>query len=292
MKKTIIGFLAVFTYAGIANSACDTNVLEKCIDSVCAVGISLDSGVRCKLCGTSVANVKSDTSSSIYSSTTPTFKSLSLGNNTSTSNMTLNPDEAPSAPSDKYAYAINECISKVSDCDVSDIKTRYDNLISDSCKSAAGQASITSMSKKTNKSDSDCYKLVKSCMSESNKCGSGFNLCAETLDGTMYNKNLSVCMTSVSGCGGASTYINKTMKSDYETAQKEIKSVRDNYAKNLKSEREKKIANFEDTCKTGFARCQVKICENSSSSCADTKDKNMAKKMCEYINLACQEVKR
>ncbi len=110
MKKVFIGFLSLFGFVGIANSACDTTALQTCLDSVCAIGISLDAGVRCKLCGTSVANVKSDSSSSIYSSDTPVFKELSLGkNSTSSSTITLNPDDAPSAPSEKYAYAINQC---------------------------------------------------------------------------------------------------------------------------------------------------------------------------------------
>ena len=69
--------------------------------------------------------------------------------------------KAPADPAERYAWAAQLCLQKVSGCTTDDVADNYDSLIEQSCKAAGISAQMASLSEKAAKA-----RTKTSCASE------------------------------------------------------------------------------------------------------------------------------
>lgn len=180
-----LSFLSVLTiaafYAGAAHSACRTPDLITCMDSVCVTDLTTDPGSRCVLCGSdqasSIASAKKDTYAGAANA--PKFQALSLGLSSSLVISERDLRNAPNAPSERYAWAINSCLKKVSSCNADDARYEYDSLIEKSCRAFMSETEYLAATQKVaaEKSPDVCRTEIGVCMTAAARCGDGWMQC-------------------------------------------------------------------------------------------------------------------
>ncbi|MCR4917666.1 MAG: hypothetical protein K5912_01850 [Alphaproteobacteria bacterium] len=287
MNYRKIAFALCFTaFSGVAANAapakCSKINLTHCLDSVCNINGAINPAARCQYCGTANAGEP--------------LKKSGLTNITTgqSAKYTLNDKElklAPNDPGQRYIWATQECIKKISECTTDDVSNAYDKLIEQSCKAAGVSAKITVANANLNKkvSKTQCDNTITVCITK--ECGSYFENCSDQAD---FDRSFSKCSTEATGCGDYLADFKKkhdtARLNSTETREKSLLALVEKY----KTTRENKIAAAREACKkkTANTSCVERICaENMKNKCEKKNEKVMAEQFCKYIDRACEFLK-
>ncbi len=287
MKKSILFFICGFIASpGISAAAtCSQMNLTRCLDSVCAINISSNPAARCQYCGTASAGTPKTSSGGM--------RSLSLGQSTK---YTLTEDEledAPTDPGQRYIWATEQCIEKVSGCTADDVSDVYDELIEQSCRAAGITAQMSATIANANKqtaSESGCLSTIRACMVEEKRCGPDYSACE---DDTSFNNFFSSCSVEATGCGDYIANIRSNLIASRDTAIKNADILITSIVSAYQSAREQKLLSAQESCKNNSARetCIETICQRSMpNKCAAgyESERATATLFCKFYDTACE----
>jgi hypothetical protein len=271
--------------AGEAHAACSKQNLSRCLDSACAINIGMNPAARCQLCGSSGAGSAPAGSG---------MTQLSLG---ASSKNTISDKElkaAPKDPSERYPWAITECLKKISGCAPEDAED-YDKLVEQSCRAAGIEMQASAAAKKLTekKSGSACESEINLCVRDDKNCGPGFESCRADSD---FDRVFSECSVAAVGCADFNAGIRGTLFAARDSAVKNAGTLIANIVARYKADREKKIADARSGCDGGAARddCIASVCSsNMKNNCgaAFPGEKSMATLLCKFHDTACSRLK-
>lgn len=288
MFKKIVLF-TVFTVAipGIGHAAtCSVINLNRCLDSVCAIGVSTNPAARCQYCGNAGAG------------TPPASKMRSVSAGQSSKN-TLTEKELKDAPTDpgaRYAWAKAECFKKIADC-TNDDTEKYDEMIQQSCDVAGVVAQkdvLTANATKSTATQSSCANTMTVCMLADTRCGPDWSACATDTD---FDTFFAACGVDATGCdeftADIRTQLSASRKSYIDGAADRIASI----AKSYQTARQDKLTAARDTCENNAsmntcikARCNNNMPNKCTGEFQDA-ETAAATKLCKFYELACNAVK-
>lgn len=280
-------FLSTFVSAGVhaAPSKCSKANLTRCLDSVCAINSSINPAARCQYCGTSGAG-EPPTKSGLTNVTAGKSNKYALTDKEL--------KQATSDPGNRYIWATQECLKKLSDCSTDDVTDTYDKLIEQSCKAAGISAKTTvanaNLNKKKNKSQ--CDTAINNCLIK--KCGNGFEKCEAQAD---FDRSFSECATDATGCDEHIADLRTSFNNERENASEKREQALTNLVKSIQTSRENRIKTARDSCakKTSFDACAKNIesmCRAAlQSRCTDAVLKTMADGFCGFQTHACDYLK-
>jgi hypothetical protein len=149
--------LLFFGTPNVVFGACSVANLTRCLDSVCAINIGANPAARCQYCGSASAGDPTKSSA---------MKSVSAGSATKYIISDKELKNAPTDPGQRYMWATQKCLEKVSGCTTDDVSDIYDELISKSCQAAGITDSMASLAKKANtaKTQTSCSNDITNCI--------------------------------------------------------------------------------------------------------------------------------
>lgn len=267
--------------ANAAASKCSTVNLTRCLDSVCAINVSVNPAARCQYCGTTSAG-------------TPVTKGLSnvtVGQSTKYALTAKELQVAPSDPGKRYMWATTECIKKLPGCTTDDVSRIYDKLIEQSCKSAgvAIQIANTMENMAAKPTKTKCNDTLNTCITK--KCGPGFDSCTSDTD---FDRFIAECATDATGCDEYLADFRKSVSTEREHTYANRESTLDTLIQNYKTTRENKLANARSACdkKTASESCIKTTCANNMpGKCEGDIEKSMATQLCKFYDTACTVLK-
>ncbi|MDR0449513.1 MAG: hypothetical protein LBG89_03605 [Rickettsiales bacterium] len=316
MHRLIVALSLVALYApdGAAapkSAKCKTADLVKCIDSVCLTDLATDPGSRCVLCGSAKASEIAGRKKDTYhgAENAPKFQALSLGANSKILISDKDLKKAPSAPDERYAWAVNQCLEKVSNCEADDAREEYDPLIETSCRAfmSAEEYSAAASKVAAVKSEETCRTEIGICMTNDLRCGAGWVNCKGDMASAAFDKFYSSCLLE-SGCvdnGGAIlAYLKAQSKSVDEAIDARLAGAKA-AANAARKERWNAIV---DVCTDGVAKkqCIANYCAMfdtamgahgtpggavmalASSGCVYAASRSMAESICSYVDEICK----
>jgi hypothetical protein len=287
--------LCVAPLFGAAAAKCKVQDLQKCLDSVCAVGIDLEPGERCYSCGTSAA--KRPEKQKYALGDTPEMQALSIGKSSKNTISDKDLKKAPKDPGERYVWARAECVKKLKDCSLDDAAENYDNLIDQSCKIAMGDAeyAATQKEKSVKKTQEQCTAELSGCLLSAAKCGANMLQCEDDAD---FNRNFSACAADASGCGDFMTAMRDRGKRQRDDMVAKKNSRLDDLAKLRQLERQEKFARADKLCNSGGKdACMLEMCGNmpvgldENGLCGDANEKIWAASLCKFVDIACDRLK-
>lgn len=286
MKSNITFFaLCALLFPAVTNAAtCSRANLTRCLDSVCATGISSNPSARCQYCGTPDAGTPPKN----------VMRGITVGQSAKYVIGDKQLKSAPSDPGARYVWGTQECIKKVSGCTADDVTDTYDKLIEQSCTAAgisAGFQDFRESSSKT-RSKSDCRTDITSCIISETKCDAGFMSCESNTD---FDKFFAACAVNAAGCDDHLSFIRDELIMQRDTNIKNADLLLENIVNSYKSERERKINSAASSCTDNAGRlaCVRSVCERSmANKCAPGYESEMsiATLLCEFHDVACEEL--
>jgi hypothetical protein len=320
LNRILVAFALVALYASAApaapkNAKCKGADLTTCLDSACAADLATNPGSRCVLCGSAqaskIANAKKDTYAGAADA--PKFQALSLGTSSKLVIGDKDLKSAPSAPDERYAWAINKCLAKVSNCEVDDARDEYDPLIEKSCRAfmSAEEYSAATAKAAKEKSPEACRTEIGICMTNEQRCGAGWANCKGDLAGDAFDRFYSSCLLE-SGCvdnGGAIlAWAKDQAKSIDDAIEKRLATARQDAA----AARKIRWENMVSVCRDGAAKnaCIETYCvmfdtalgahgtptgaamSIGSKTCTYAASRQMAESVCGYVDEVCKVYKQ
>ncbi len=286
MKKHTL-FLAVFsTILSTAHAAttCSRANLTRCLDSVCAIGLSSNSSARCQYCGTTGAGTPPKNA----------MKSVSAGTSAKYNIPDKELKKAPTDPGQRYAWATAQCIKKVSGCTADDVTDTYDSLIEQSCRAAgvSAQLSKTLDNVAKAKSKTSCQSDITACLIADTRCAADFRNCTADAD---FDKFFAACGVENTGCDEHIASIRTDLITDRNNAIKNADSILQQIVASYKTARENKIKSIKSGCADNTARdeCVATVCKNNmTNGCATgfNDEKSMALQLCKFYEVACATI--
>ncbi len=283
-KSTLFFILGLFTCPTLSVAAtCSQMNLTRCLDSVCAINVSSNPAARCQYCGTSSAGTPPTASG---------MRSLSLGQSAS---YTLTEDEledAPTDPGQRYIWATEQCIAKVSGCTADDVSDVYDKLIEQSCKAAGVTAQMSATIADANKqtaSATSCMTTIRACIIDEKRCGPDYSACE---DDASFNNFFSSCSVEATGCNDYIADIRTSLIEARDTAIKNADALIAGIVESYQTAREQKLYSAQESCKddTAFESCIETICQRSMpNKCAAgyESERSTATLFCQFYEVAC-----
>lgn len=286
IKKTFfilyIGLLPSFGWA----ATCSKNNLTKCLDSVCAINITMNPAARCQYCGTSNAGTPDDSE----------LSNVSIGQS---AKYTINARELKSAPTDpgrRYMWATEKCLEKISDCNAEDVSNTYDKLIEQSCTAAGISAQINSLAEKshnTKVSQTKCNTIISTCLLATNKCDSNFSSCLNDND---FERFFAECSVDATGCDEHISNIRSDLASNRKQTIANHENTINDIATSYQTAREKKLSTTSTNCKNGttLKSCVQTVCNTNMKHKCDTgyeSETSMATQLCQFHRIACDLLK-
>lgn len=285
MKARILFFIiggAIVPYGAFAT--CSVANLTRCLDSVCAINASSNPAARCQYCGTENAGTPGATG----------MRNVSVGASTKYTISDRELKSAPTTPSARYAWAIQQCTTRITDCTADDAADAYDKLIEQSCRAAgitAEMASLRTVAAKT-VSAASCKIDISACMISDNHCTADYSACTSDAD---FDKFFAACSVTATGCDAHLGAVRSELVSARDTAIKNITAMVDAIAKSYQDARDKKLALARANCtdNAGRATCIKNVCERSMVNKCDNNSSeiSMATSLCKFYDLACAVLK-
>ena len=287
MKFRILFFSALLLFAPtFVYGACSVANLTRCLDSVCAINIGANPAARCQYCGTSSAGIPEKST---------TMKSVSAGASTKYIISDKELKKAPKDPGQRYIWATQECLKKVSGCDTDDVSDNYDSLIEQSCTAAGISADFENLTKKTNKtkSQTECSRDIEACIIATNRCNADYKNCESDSD---FDRYFSECSIASSGCDSFLAEIRNGLTSSRNTAVANADKILQKITNAYKTAREQRLAFAQSSCKNNKAitDCVNQVCKNNMPNQCKVKSENeeaIAKELCKFHEIACTRLK-
>ena len=286
MKTPLLILGLVVTYVSSAGAAttCSRANLTRCLDSVCAIGVSSNPSARCQYCGTSGAG-------------TPPKKAMkSVGTGASARYNISDKDlkKAPTDPGKRYIWATEQCTKKVAGCTADDVTDIYDSLIEQSCKAAGISAQMDRALDTVNqtKTKSTCQSEITNCVILDKNCTSDYSKCKETAD---FDRVFAACGVQSAGCD---EHIS-TIRDELFASRTEIldagDSILEQIVESYKTARENKLATIQSGCTDNAARdaCVSTVCANNMNNGCGVgyeSEKSMALQLCKFYEIACATI--
>ena len=269
-----------------AFGACSTKNLTRCLDSVCAINIGANPAARCQYCGSASAGTPS---------TAGVMKNVTVG---SAAKYTISDKElkkAPTDPGQRYIWATEQCLNKVSGCNTEDVTDIYDSLIEQSCKAAGISADMTNLTKKTNqqKNNSTCFKEISTCIVNNKRCLADYRNCESDAD---FDKYFSECSVAAHGCDSFASAIRSTLIATRDNAIKNAAAALQNLITVHQNDRNTKLASTQQSCKDNSAKqnCIKTVCADNMRHKCDNGfeyEKTLAEQLCKFYDIACSRLK-
>lgn len=263
--------------------ACSVANLTRCLDSVCAINIGANPAARCQYCGSATAGKPT---------TAGVMKNITAG---TAGKHTISDKElkkAPSDPGQRYIWATEQCLNKVSGCTTENVSDTYDTLIEQSCKAAGISTNMVTLITKANKKKTlnSCASEINICMTKEEHCMANYNNCESNSD---LDKYFSKCAIEyVSGCEEFLSDIRPSLIASRDDAIKKKQEIMLNTVKrrqyNRQSEKNRK---FED-CANNKAKqeCIDTVCSGLLTSCDSDKSRKAAEQLCLFYDTACSRL--
>ena len=286
MKTQLLILGLIFTSLSSANAAttCSRANLTRCLDSVCAIGVSSNPSARCQYCGTSTAGTPPKNA----------MKSVSAGASAKYNISDKELKKAPTDPGQRYAWATKACLAKVSGCTADDVTETYDSLIEQSCRAAGVSAQMTQTleSAAKTKSKAACQSSITACLIADTRCMADFRNCEENAD---FDKFFAACGVENNGCDEHIASIRSDLIADRDNAIKNSGSILNQIVTSYKTAREKKISSIKSGCADNSARdkCVETVCANNMTNGCDAgyeSEKSMALQLCKFYEIACATI--
>ena len=287
MKSHIIFLLSTLFLATSAHAAsrCSRANLTRCLDSACAINISSNPSARCQYCGTTSAGLPPSK---------PAMRSVSAGASAKYNISDKELKKAPSDPSERYTWAIKQCLSKVSGCTPDDVTDTYDSLIEQSCKAAGVSAQLSKtldqMAKKRTKSS--CQGDIRACVIADNRCSADFRNCKENAD---FDKFFSACGVEATGCDEYISGIRSDLIAARDEAIDNADTLLAQIIASYQSAREKKLSSIKSGCADNSVRdkCIATVCANNMAHNCEAgyeSETSMATQLCKFYEIACATI--
>ena len=287
MKTRTLFFSSLLLFAPtFVYGACSVANLTRCLDSVCAINIGANPAARYQYCGSSSAGTPEKSTA---------MKSVSAGTSTK---YIISDKELKKAPKDagqRYIWATEECLKKVSGCTADDITDNYDSLIEQSCTAAGISAEMSNLTAKMNKekTKTECSREIETCMIANNRCTAGYNKCESDAD---FDKYFSECGVASAGCDSFLAEIRNNLTSARNSAVANADKILQKIVNAYKTAREQRLASSQNSCKNNKAvtDCVSRVCKNNMPNQCKVKsegEESIAMELCKFYEIACQRLK-
>lgn len=280
----LLGLIIGTLSSAHAATSCSRANLTRCLDSVCAIGVSSNPSARCQYCGTSGAGTPPKNA----------MKSVSAGASAKYNISDKELKKAPTDPGQRYAWATKQCLTKVAGCTVDDVTDTYDSLIEQSCRAAgvSAQLSKTLETVAKTKSKSSCKSDITNCVIAEKNCMADFRNCSENAD---FDRVFAACGVTNNGCDDYISSIRSDLIADRDNAIKNSESILTKIVESYKMARDKKLSSIKSGCADNTARdeCVATVCANNmNNGCATgfESEKSMAIQLCKFYEIACATI--
>jgi len=280
----VIASLCVPTFA--FGGACSTANLTRCLDSACALNIGANPAARCQYCGDASAGEPEKSMA---------MKSISAG---SSAKYTISDKElkkAPKDPGERYVWATQNCLKKLTDCTPDDVEETYDPLIEQSCKAAGIATDMANLAKKANtaKTKSSCSTEISSCLINDKRCHADYSKCESDAD---FDKYFSECGVLSTGCDAFMADLRSTLMTSRDKAIKNADEILNNIVVAYQTARKNKLESTRAGCKDDAAKkkCIAAVCSNNMRHKCDIGyeyEEVVAKELCKFYDVACSRLK-
>ena len=267
-----------------AATTCSRANLTRCLDSVCAIGLSSNPSARCQYCGTSSAGTPPKN----------VMKAVSAGASAKYNISDKDLKKAPTDPGQRYAWATKQCLTKVTGCTADDVTDTYDSLIEQSCRAAGVSAQLTKTLETVakTKSKTACQSEITNCVIADKNCMADYRNCAENAD---FDKFFAACGVENAGCDEHIASIRADLIAERDNAIKNAKSILNQIVASYQSAREKKISSIKSGCADNSARdkCVATVCANNMNHGCGVgyeSEKSMAIQLCKFYEIACATI--
>lgn len=282
-----LAFLAIFAafMPTVTHAACSQANLLRCLDSVCAINLSTNPAARCQYCGTSNAGEPASGG----------MKNISVGASTRYTLTERELKKAPKDPGERYVWATNQCISRLTGCTPDDVSETYDKLIEQSCTAAGISAQMATLSGKLTKTKTKtaCTSEITACIQSDVKCHADFTGCKSDSE---FTKFFSECVATITGCDEYTTNLRSELLSARETMEKNASMVLTSIVESYQSDRAKRLNKAKSICTNNSGResCVNLVCnQRMPNKCADgfSDEISMATNLCKFYDTACATLK-
>ena len=288
MRKHILFLFVIFSLVsgdGWAATSCSRANLTRCLDSVCAINVSSNPAARCQYCGTSSAGEPP----------TGAMRSVSVGASAKYNISDKDLKKAPKEPSERYSWAAQQCLKKVTGCTTDDVSDVYDSLIEQSCKAAGVAAEMKSLAADAavERTSSSCTTDIKTCIVADNRCGADFSNCESDAD---FNKHFASCGVDATGCDAYMSDIRSDLIASRDSAIENADALVERIVSAYQNARANLMTNAKNQCADNAARdaCVERVCAtNMVNKCAVgfESERSLATQLCKFYDIACDTLK-
>ena len=287
MKQRLMFFLIGFAFVpNTMFGACSVANLTRCLDSACAINIGANPAARCQYCGDSSAGTPTQSTA---------MKSISAGASAKYNISDKDLKKAPSDPGQRYVWATEQCLQKVSGCTPDDVTDNYDKLIEQSCTAAGISTQMASLAKKANtaKSKNACSDEISACVISDKHCFADYAQCKSDSD---FDKMFSDCSVAATGCESFLKDIRSTLIASRDSAIKNADTILQNIVLAYQNARSERLASTQQSCKDNSAKqsCITNVCKNNMRhNCDDGYEYEsvIANELCKFYDIACNRLK-
>nr|MBQ0091081.1 hypothetical protein [Candidatus Enterousia merdequi] len=294
MKVRILFFLSpVLLTPTFVYGACSVANLTRCLDSACAINIGANPAARCQYCGSASAGEPEKSTA---------MKSISAGASAKYNISDKELKKAPTDPGERYVWATQKCLEKLSECTPDDVTDNYDTLIEQSCKAAGISAEMASLSKKVNtaKTQSSCNEEITACVIDTKRCMADYRNCESD---ESFDKYLSECSVISTGCEPFLSDIRTTLSSERKTTYANAEKVLQSIITAYQTAREQKLISAQSSCKNNKSKesCVTRVCANNMRNKCEKiiengqdinqYERTIAENLCKFYDIACDRLK-
>ena len=287
MTRSTLFFALGFMFAPtFVFGACSVANLTRCLDSACAINVGANPAARCQYCGSNAAGEPTKSTA---------MRSVSAG---SFAKYNISDKELKKAPKDageRYVWATELCLKKVSGCTPDDVTDNYDALIEQSCKAAGISAEMSNLFEKAKetKSQTSCSNEITTCVIDAKRCTAGYKKCESDTD---FDKYFSECSIAATGCDSFLKTIRSNLIASRDTAFRNADQLLQNVVLAYQKARENKLTSTRNACKDNSAKeqCIANVCENNMrNKCAlgYEWEETLANQLCKFYDVACDRLK-
>ncbi len=284
--SAIFSAFALLLAPTFAFGACSVANLTRCLDSACAINIGANPAARCQYCGSAAAGTPSKSTA---------MKTVSAGSSARYNISDKELKKAPTDPGERYVWATQICLSKVSGCTAEDASDNYDKLIEQSCTAAGISAQMSNLTQKARKekTQSECSTEITACVTNDKHCSGDYRVCESDAD---FDKYFSDCVVSATGCDAFS----KTIRSNLITTRDNIFANADKILENIvaayQSTRDRKFNSTQAACRDSSAKtkCINTVCNNNmphKCTAGYEYENGLADELCKFYDTACNRLK-
>ncbi len=287
MKPRLLFFLVSILFVpNTMFGACSVANLTRCLDSACAINIGANPAARCQYCGVSSAGEPSKSTA---------MKSISAGASAKYNISDKELKKAPKDPGERYVWATEQCLKKVSGCTPDDVTDNYDKLIEQSCTAAGISAQMASLSKKVNtaKTKTSCSNEISACIISDKHCLADYTKCKTDSE---FDKMFSDCSIASVGCDSFLADIRSSLITTRDTTIKNADRILQMIVSAYQNARSERLALAQQSCKDDSEKqsCISRVCNhNMRYKCDESHEYEitLANELCKFYDIACTRLK-